>query len=174
MKVTTKIIKSILIGLIITMSNGATSALSGDVYVMLKAYTTEDEISEMLKSLGLSWRILQSVHFIAVSANDENDVKVRDILLKQPIVEKAYVVVATRAKVNTSGTVRYVNAEGGFWGVIGDDKESYYLINMPSKFKKEGLRIRFSGKPINAASTRMWGNMIDLKSIEVIRDQPPN
>lgn len=177
MKVTTKLINTILIALIITMCNAATFALAGDVYVTLKAYTTEDEISEMLKSLALPWRILQSVHFIVVPTDDDNDVRVRNILLKQPMVENAYVVVATRSIVNTSGTVRYVNIEGGFWGVIGDDKELYDLINMPTELKKDGLRIRFSGKPLKGGSTRMWGTMIDVKSIAVIggkQVQPPN
>jgi hypothetical protein len=171
------LIKFIVTAFIISKVNAASLASAGDVYVILKAYTTEDEISEVLKPLNLPWRILQSVHFIAVSADDENDVKVRNILLKQPMVESAYVVIETRTKVNASGTVKYLNMEGGFWGVLGDDKESYDLVNMPNDFKKEGLRIKFSGKPIQAASTRMWGTMVNLESIEVIGGtqlQPPN
>ena len=165
-------IKALLIALVMVICNVSTFALAGDVYVTFKAYTTEDEISEMLKSFGLPWRILQSVHFIAVTVDDDNDVKVRDLLLKQPMVENAYVVIATRVNVNTLGTVRLIDIEGGFWGVIGDDKESYYIVNLPNEFKKEGLRVMFSGKPNKNPSTRMWGTTIVLRSIEVIGARP--
>jgi methionine-rich copper-binding protein CopC len=167
----------ILIALIIMAT--VASASAGDVYVVIKENVSDDQVNKIMNSLDLKWRRLESkLTMVAITADDDNDVKIRDILLKQPIVEQAYVVIATRNKVCASGIVEYLGIEGGFWGVIGDDGEHYDLGNMPEKFKKQGLRIKFCGKPINAASIRMWGTMVNVSSIEEIGEdqkaQPAN
>ncbi len=45
--------------------------------------------------------------------------------------------------VKGTGTIVYLNFEGGFYGIIADNGEHYDPINLPSEFKKDGLRVRF-------------------------------
>ncbi len=115
----------------ITMATAVGSASAGEVHAIIKKDISADQITEMMKSLGLKWKLLEQTKstMVAVSADDDNDVKIRDTLLKQSMVKQAYVVIATRAKVKVSGTVTHLDIEGGFWGVIGDDGEHYDLVN---------------------------------------------
>lgn len=143
--------------------------LDRQIEVCFKEKVSAQEAEDLLGSFqNVKPYFPYSATMVVVSADDDNDMKIRDVLLKQPSVEQAYVVIATRRKVSASGIVKYLDIEGGFWGVIGDDGEHYDLINLPEKFKKQGLRIKFCGKPINAASIRMWGTLVDVNSIEGI------
>ena len=41
----------------------------------------------------------------------------------------------------TSGIIKYINLEGGFYGIIGDDGENYDPLNLPDNYRIDGLRI---------------------------------
>jgi hypothetical protein len=69
--------------------------------------------------------------------------------------------------VNTTGRVRYIALEGGFYGIYGDDGVGYDPINLSTEFQKDSLRVIFEGKILTEqASTHMWGRLIELKKIE--------
>ncbi len=69
------------------------------------------------------------------------------------------------AVVRGTGTVTHVTLEGGFWGILGDDRKQYEVSGLPDKLKKEGLRIRFEGRlRPDAVSTRMWGPVLEIVS----------
>lgn len=68
------------------------------------------------------------------------------------------------------GTVRYIDLEGGFYGIIDDDKTTYEPQNLASEFQQDGLRVRFSGLRINDGSSLMWGIPLNITSIEKIQD----
>jgi len=68
------------------------------------------------------------------------------------------------------GTVRFLEIEGGFWGIIGDDGGKYdiYLIDsfFPDGFQVNGLRVQFSGYRHSSGSPiHMWGVWITLIDI---------
>ena len=44
------------------------------------------------------------------------------------------------------GTVRYIPLEGGFYGIIADDGKKYLPLNLPEKYKHDGLRVCFRAK----------------------------
>ena len=73
-------------------------------------------------------------------------------------------------KISTTGTVRFQELEGGFWGIIADDGSKYDPMGLDAKFQKDGLRVRFEASPeTDMMSTRMWGTMINLSHIEVVK-----
>jgi inhibitor of cysteine peptidase len=70
----------------------------------------------------------------------------------------------------TSGTITYLDLEGGFFGIIGDDGQKYDPLNLEAKYQKEGLRVAFVAEPVkDAAGIHMWGTMVNLVQIEEIR-----
>jgi hypothetical protein len=62
-----------------------------------------------------------------------------------------------------TGTIRYVELEGGFWGIAGDDGVNYYPVDgLPSTLQKDGCRISTEIEPANVVSFAMWGRNVRL------------
>lgn len=67
----------------------------------------------------------------------------------------------------TTGTVQYVDLEGGFYGLVADDGTRYDPSGLPEEFEEDGLRVEFRVEPREGVlTTRMWGQVVDLKEIE--------
>lgn len=72
--------------------------------------------------------------------------------------------------VSETGTVKYINLEGGFYGIITDDGKQYDPVNLSQEFNEDGLRIRFEAKVRNdMASIHMWGTLIEITRIEKLK-----
>ncbi len=68
------------------------------------------------------------------------------------------------------GTVKFINLEGGFYGIVGDDGKNYLPINLSKEFKIDGVRVKFEGKIRNDILTiYMWGEPIEITKIEIIK-----
>jgi len=68
-----------------------------------------------------------------------------------------------------AGTIRFVDLEGGFYGINGDDGRDYYPLLMDEQYKKDGLRVAFEYEPVkDTATIQMWGNPVNLTFIEEI------
>jgi hypothetical protein len=69
--------------------------------------------------------------------------------------------------ISGTGTVKFINIEGGFYGIIGDNGEHYDPINLSQDFQFDGLRVRFEAKIRNDLfSIHMWGTLIEILKIE--------
>lgn len=67
-----------------------------------------------------------------------------------------------------TGTIIHLGLEGGFYGII-TSTDHFDPINLPSKFTKDSLRVKFKAKiRKDLVSTHMWGILIELISIEKI------
>ncbi|MFB2726757.1 hypothetical protein ACE02H_04745 [Shewanella mangrovisoli] len=67
------------------------------------------------------------------------------------------------------GTVRYMNLEGGFWGIIADDGQKILPKNLPQDYRKDGLRLSFTAQEITGMMTiQQWGTLSSLSDITVI------
>jgi hypothetical protein len=65
------------------------------------------------------------------------------------------------------GTVVYMNLEGGFYGIVGDDGNNYDPVNLGEEFRKDSLRILFDYKKTpDQASFHMWGTIIEITRIK--------
>ena len=63
-------------------------------------------------------------------------------------------------------TVKFIELEGGFYGIESDEGESYLPINLDDEYKEDGLRIVFKMKSrADVMTTRMWGKTIEITQI---------
>jgi hypothetical protein len=68
--------------------------------------------------------------------------------------------------IHAKGTVKYLNFEGGFYGIVSDSGRNYDPVSMPQEFRVDGLRVRFTANFTNYLSFHMWGIVVKLVSIE--------
>ncbi len=69
-------------------------------------------------------------------------------------------------EVAVSGTVRYMEIEGGFFAIKGDDGTAYDPVNLDPAFQVDGLRVQvFAIIRRDLAGTHMVGPVIEIKSI---------
>ncbi len=62
-----------------------------------------------------------------------------------------------------TGTVCYMDVEGGFYGIVTDDGKKLDPVNLPQEFQKDGLRIRARVEPLHdRVSIRMWGTPVRI------------
>ncbi|MEM9983812.1 MAG: hypothetical protein AAF804_01835 [Bacteroidota bacterium] len=65
------------------------------------------------------------------------------------------------------GTIRFIDLSGGFWGIESDDGRKFAPIDdIPSSFRKDGLRVKTTLEPSQVFSIMMWGEPVEVKSIQ--------
>lgn len=73
----------------------------------------------------------------------------------------------TDRMIETTGTVQYVDLEGGFYGIVAEDGTRYDPSGLPEEFQEDGLRVEFRAEPReNVLTTRMWGEVVRILEIE--------
>lgn len=78
-------------------------------------------------------------------------------------------VVSQENLIHTTGTVVYMDLEGGFYGIAGDDNVNYDPLNLKEEFREDGLEVEFTAYPAeDMASFHMWGQIVEIRSIEAI------
>lgn len=69
-----------------------------------------------------------------------------------------------------AGVVKYVDLEGGFYGIVGDDGSRLYPVNLAEAYHRDGLRVRYRARELkDVLTTRMWGVPVELISVDVLR-----
>jgi len=65
------------------------------------------------------------------------------------------------------GTIKYVDLEGGFYGIVDDAGTKFDPVNLPKDFQSDGIRVTFRATAVqNQMSLRMWGKPVKLETIE--------
>ena len=89
--------------------------------------------------------------------------------LEKPAMTEPAASTASPARINTTGTVRFQEMEGGFWGIIADDGRKFDPMGLDAKFQKDGLRVRFEATPDpDRMSTHMWGTIVRITRMEAL------
>ncbi len=71
-----------------------------------------------------------------------------------------------QTEIRGTGTVRFINVEGGFYGIVGDDGAKYDPVNLDESFKVEGQRVRYRLKVASdRVSFHMWGTIVEVLHI---------
>ena len=71
--------------------------------------------------------------------------------------------------ISKTGTVVFVNLEGGFFGIVDDEDERYDPINLDWDYREDGLKVEFQAMIRDDLPTsRMWGTTIEIIDIEVL------
>jgi hypothetical protein len=69
--------------------------------------------------------------------------------------------------ITASGTVTYVDLEGGFYGIVASDGAHYLPLNLPADFREDGLSVTFEAEPEeDVATIQQWGTPVTILSIE--------
>ncbi len=72
----------------------------------------------------------------------------------------------------SSGTVTFVDLEGGFFGIVTDAGNHYLPLNLPEEYRIDGMRIVFTAYEERGTATyAMWGIPVQIASIAPV-DQP--
>ncbi len=66
-----------------------------------------------------------------------------------------------------SGTVQYLDLEGGFYGIVADDSSRYDPGELDPRYRRDGLRVRFDLRKVEGAmSIRQWGTIVTVVRID--------
>ncbi|MFO7678394.1 MAG: hypothetical protein R6V50_08475 [Thermoplasmatota archaeon] len=68
-----------------------------------------------------------------------------------------------------TGTIQYLELEGGFYGIVSDDSENYLPLTLPEEFEEDGLRVQFTLELLeDHFSIYMWGTVVEIIDIAEI------
>ena len=72
--------------------------------------------------------------------------------------------------ISKTGTMKHIELNGWFYGIISDDGNEYEVTNLDSTFQEDDLRVRFDAEILeNAESIHMWGTVVEITNIEKIK-----
>jgi hypothetical protein len=67
-------------------------------------------------------------------------------------------------------TVKHINLEGGFYGLVSENGSKLLPMKLPAKYRVDGTILRVKGEPIdNIATIQQWGTPFKLIDIELIK-----
>jgi heat shock protein HslJ len=67
---------------------------------------------------------------------------------------------------SSTGTVRFIELEGGFYGIITPAGDNYLPLNLPEEFQVNGLQVTFTAHEAqDSATTTLWGTPVRIDSI---------
>ena len=67
----------------------------------------------------------------------------------------------------TTGTVKYISLEGGFYGITTEDNKNLDPLNLSKEFQVDGKRISFKYvEKKDMASFHMWGKIVEIIEIK--------
>ena len=76
----------------------------------------------------------------------------------------------TANEISITGTVTYLDFEGGFYGIISENGNKYNPLNLPEEYQVDNLQVVLIAIPVkNTNSIFMWGSII--KIIEIQRSE---
>mgnify|MGYP006289207033 CR=1 FL=1 len=68
------------------------------------------------------------------------------------------------------GTIKYVDLEGGFYGIIDDSGARYRPLNLMPEYRKDSLAVEGSGFiRDDVVSFHMWGRPLSIKEIDEVK-----
>jgi hypothetical protein len=82
---------------------------------------------------------------------------------KSPFGEDFGEIIRTGNIIEGTGTVTFLDFEGGFYGIITANNGNWDPINLPSSYQINGLKVKFKAKIRNDfVSYHMWGTGIEI------------
>ncbi len=69
--------------------------------------------------------------------------------------------------ISMTGTIKFIDIEGGFYGFLADNGERYFPVNLDQQYKVNNMKVRIEGKiRKNVMTTVMWGTPLEILKIE--------
>jgi len=70
--------------------------------------------------------------------------------------------------VEADGIVKYIDLEGGFYGIVAEDGSSYLPTDLNETYKVDGTAVTFTAREVkDAATVQMWGTPVEIITITV-------
>ncbi len=71
--------------------------------------------------------------------------------------------------VSFTGSITYIEVEGGFYGITANDGRKFLPIHLPEMLKQAGTLVSVEAVPAKATvGIHMWGEYIELQRISVL------
>ncbi|WP_371374504.1 hypothetical protein [Thalassotalea aquiviva] len=68
-----------------------------------------------------------------------------------------------------TGTIKFINLEGGFYGLMSNTGEKFLLLNLAKEFQQDGAKVKILGRVDNSIMTiYQWGVPFRVKHVEVL------
>jgi putative hemolysin len=68
--------------------------------------------------------------------------------------------------VATTGTVTYIDLEGGFYGIVASDGERYLPLGLDEAYRVDGMRLTFAGEVARDTMTiQQWGTPVEILAV---------
>lgn len=117
----------------------------------------------------------QGFWILVLDRHEDGTAAVKDALFLPPTARGTILEETEAGKIRMQGTIRRIDLEGGFWGIVADDGEKYDPHgSLPEKFRDDGLRVRFEARPMEEAGCfHMWGRIVEITAIEAVDPAPP-
>ncbi len=85
-------------------------------------------------------------------------------------VEKERMSKPNETTVWRKGEIRYLNFEGGFYGIFAQNGDKLLPFNLPREYLQHGAIIEFQGKAIkDMMTTKQWGIAFDISASRLIK-----
>lgn len=73
-------------------------------------------------------------------------------------------------EISFTATVKYINLEGGFFGLLTTEGQHWLPVNLKSEFKKNGTVVKIRGHEMkNMMSIQQWGKPFSITHIQLIK-----
>ncbi|MDH7507444.1 MAG: hypothetical protein QHH15_06655 [Candidatus Thermoplasmatota archaeon] len=67
------------------------------------------------------------------------------------------------------GTIKYLDLEGGFYGIVSEDGKQYLPCDLSVEYQQDGLYVKFKLKPLeDIVGIHMWGLPVEIVEIQII------
>ena len=72
-------------------------------------------------------------------------------------------------QISGNGTITYVDLEGGFYGIVGDDTNRYLPLDLGREYQVDGMRVAYTVElEKDTATIQQWGTPVRVVSLEPI------
>jgi len=121
-----------------------------------RAWSPDNRIMEIIDSYGLdTFETIPAYSGFWVSASGDEVITLCDVNFD------------VNRLVPFRGTVKYIDLEGGFYGIVDETGKEYLPLNLKDEFKVDGLKVEGIGEiEENATTVYMWGAPINVLKIE--------
>ena len=67
-------------------------------------------------------------------------------------------------------TVKYLEIEGGFYGLVTQDGKKLLPMNLASQYRKAGTVLKVSGKQLtDVMTTQQWGTPYQISEVKLVK-----
>jgi putative hemolysin len=65
-----------------------------------------------------------------------------------------------------NGTIRFIDLEGGFYGIVTDDGGRYLPLALPERYRLDGMRVTFAAEVEEGVATlQQWGTPVTIIAV---------